>query len=50
MSDTPDRDAGHEEYEDVDPDQITENALEYFGEEPGDADSPTADADAPPPG
>ena len=58
MSDTPDpagvddatRRAADREYSDLDPDQITEDALEYFDEPPGDADSPASDADAPPPG
>lgn len=58
MSDTPepataDDDAARRadrEYSDLDPDQITEDALEYFDEPPGDADSPASDADAPPPG
>lgn len=50
MSDTPDRHAAREEYAELDPDQLTEDALRYFDEPPGDADSPTSDADAPPPG
>lgn len=50
MSDAPDRDAAREEYEELDPDQITEDALEYFDDPPAEADSPAADADAPPPG
>ena len=59
MSDTPDpstveqdtaRRNADREYSDLDPDQITEDALEYFDEPPGDADSPAADADAPTPG
>ena len=33
-----------------DTETVVEDAIEYFGAEPGEADSPTADADAPPPG
>ena len=47
-NDPNDRDQLHE-YEELDPDQITEDAIEYF-DEPTEADSPASDADAPPPG
>lgn len=39
-----------EEYEEVDPETITEDAIEYFDEPPGPADSPVSDSDAPAPG
>lgn len=39
-----------DEYADVDPEQVADDAIEFFAEEPGDADSPASDADAPPPG
>lgn len=45
-----DRDEELDEYSELDSDRITEDALEYFDEPPGDADSPASDADAPPPG
>ncbi len=38
-----------DEYEDLDSDQVVEDAIEYF-DEPSETDSPAADADAPPPG
>lgn len=38
-----------DEYEELDADQMTEDAIEYF-DEPTEADSPASDADAPPPG
>lgn len=38
------------EYSDVDPESVVDDAIEYFSDEPGVADSPAADADAPPPG
>jgi hypothetical protein len=50
MTDAPDDRDPTDEYEELDPDQITEDALEYFDDPPGEADSPAADADAPPPG
>jgi hypothetical protein len=39
-----------DEYSDVDPETVAEDAIEYFSDEPGAADSPAADADTPPPG
>ena len=39
-----------DEYSEVDPETVAEDAIEYFSDEPGDADSPAADTDAPPPG
>lgn len=39
-----------DEFPDLDPDEITEDAIEFFVEPPGEADSPTSDADSPPPG
>jgi hypothetical protein len=39
-----------EEYSEVDPETVVDDAIDYFSDEPGAADSPAADADAPPPG
>ena len=39
-----------EEYADLDPDTMTEDAIDYFEDAPDEPDTPTADADAPPPG
>ena len=39
-----------DEYSEVDPETVADDAIEYFSDEPGADDSPTADADAPPPG
>lgn len=37
------------EHHDADPETITEDAIEFFGDD-GETGSPTSDADAPPPG
>lgn len=49
MTDAPNDRDELDEYEELDADKITEDAIEYF-DEPTEADSPTSDADAPPPG
>lgn len=51
---TPEPDAARteqlDEYSEVDPETVTDDAIEYFSDDPGAADSPASDADAPPPG
>ncbi|HSJ90785.1 MAG TPA: hypothetical protein VK917_01880 [Ilumatobacter sp.] len=39
-----------DDYSELDPDQITEDAIEFFEESAGEASSPASDADAPAPG
>jgi hypothetical protein len=48
--DDEDVDAKLDEYAEVDLETVADDAIDYFSDEPGAADSPAADADAPPPG
>jgi hypothetical protein len=42
--------AATQEYDDLDADTVVEDAIEYFSDDPGPADTPASDTDAPPPG
>jgi hypothetical protein len=48
--DDPDEDRRNALDDDVDTETAFEEAIDYFGTEPGSADTPAADTDAPPPG
>lgn len=41
---------GRDDLDDLDAETIAEDAIDYFGDAPGPADSPADDTDAPPPG